>query len=31
MDYETGKTFEVINAKLDMILQKLYPQEEPKK
>ena len=31
MDYETGKQFEYIQAKLDMILEKLYPEEAKKR
>ena len=31
MDYDLGKTLEVINAKLDMVLQKLYPEDKTRK
>lgn len=27
MDYETGKALETINEKLDLLLQKAYPEE----
>ena len=28
MEYDVGKQFEILNAKLDMILAKLYPEEK---
>lgn len=27
MDYETGKTLELINEKLDLLLKKAYPEQ----
>lgn len=31
LDYETGKALELMNAKLDMILENVMPVEEEKK
>jgi len=28
MDYETGKAFELLNEKMDLLLQKAYPKKE---
>lgn len=30
MEYEVGKQFEIVHAKLDAILEKLYPEEYKK-